>query len=65
MTGDYLGEEPCCLYEPNGEYRMMKAGEKPGRERQPFGIRHSPFNIRYSLGVSAFIHRSWAEVPFM
>lgn len=21
MTGDYLGEEPCCLYEPNGEYR--------------------------------------------
>jgi len=44
---------------------MMKAGEKPGRERQPFGIRHSPFNIRYSQGVSAFIHRSWAEVPFM
>ena len=22
MTGDYLGEEPCCLYEPNGEYRI-------------------------------------------
>ena len=21
MTGDYLGEEPCCLYEPNVEYR--------------------------------------------
>ncbi len=21
MTGDYLGEEPCCLYEPNGEDR--------------------------------------------
>jgi radical SAM protein with 4Fe4S-binding SPASM domain len=26
MTGDYLGEEPCCLYEPNGEYRIRQGG---------------------------------------
>ena len=41
---------------------MMKAGKKPGRERQPFAIQHSIFagGIRFH-----FIYRSWAEVPFM
>ncbi len=26
MTGDYLGEEPRCLYEPNLEYRIRQGG---------------------------------------
>ncbi|MBI2163482.1 MAG: TIGR04053 family radical SAM/SPASM domain-containing protein [candidate division NC10 bacterium] len=27
MTGDYLGEEPCCVYEPNVEFRIRQGGK--------------------------------------